>query len=256
MFVLAHLSDPHLAPPAPPRLCELASKRLIGYLNWRRGRHAVHRIEALDAIVRDVRRQRPDHVAVTGDLVNIALPSEFERARHWLDGLGAPADVSLVPGNHDAYVHAAGALRNRQWAAYMAGDAGPASAAPAAAAAPADDAVTGREDRTQAAIAARPPDADAAAFPYVRRRGPVALVGLSTAVPTSLFMATGRLGANQIARAAEILADLRRCRAVPRRHAPSPAPNAAIVAAQASHRCRRVPPRDQRGRCRVDDPWT
>jgi 3',5'-cyclic AMP phosphodiesterase CpdA len=49
----------------------------------------------------------------------------------------------------------------------------------------------------------------AAAFPYVRRRGSVALVGLSTAIVTPAFMATGRLGGPQIARAAEFLAELR-----------------------------------------------
>jgi 3',5'-cyclic AMP phosphodiesterase CpdA len=175
VFVLAHLSDPHLGPLPRPRLRELASKRLLGYLNWRGSRHAIHRTEALDAITRDLRRERPDHVAVTGDLVNIGLPSEFERARHWLESLGAPADVSLVPGNHDAYVHAANVHRDRHWAAYMTGDA----------------------------------PQPAGAFPYLRRRGPVALVGLSTALATPLFMATGRLGGQQMARAAEILAELR-----------------------------------------------
>jgi 3',5'-cyclic AMP phosphodiesterase CpdA len=175
VFVLAHLSDPHLGPLPRPRLHELASKRLLGYINWRCSRHAIHRTEALDAITRDLRRERPDHVAVTGDIVNIALPSEFERARHWLESLGAPADVSLVPGNHDAYVHAAYVHRDRHWAPYMAGD----------------------------------EPQPAGAFPYVRRRGPVALVGLSTALATPLFMATGRLGGQQMARAAEILAELR-----------------------------------------------
>jgi len=195
VFVLAHLSDPHLAPLARPRLRELTSKRLLGYLNWRRGRHAVHRLEPLEAIVRDIRRQHPDHVAVTGDLVNVGLPSEFERARHWLETLGAPGDVSLVPGNHDAYVRAAGPHRNRHWAIYMAGD----EHSPTA----------GRDSFERQRGATQLFDADAARFPYVRRRGPVALVGLSTAVPTSLFMATGRLGAPQIARAAAILAELR-----------------------------------------------
>jgi len=42
-------------------------------------------------------------------------------------------------------------------------------------------------------------------FPFVRRRGDVALVALSTGVPTGPFMATGRLGAGQLARLAEAL---------------------------------------------------
>jgi 3',5'-cyclic AMP phosphodiesterase CpdA len=176
VFVLAHLSDPHLGPLPRPAAADLASKRLLGYLNWRRGRHRVHRGEVLDAMVRDLRDQQPDHVAVTGDLVNIALPSEFERARRWLDALGPPADVSVVPGNHDAYVAGTEPGRDRRWAPYMAGD----------------------DDLSSASL-----------FPYLRRRGPVALVGLSTAVATPLLMATGMLGDRQIARAAVLLADLR-----------------------------------------------
>src|SRR5262245_20870630 len=110
MFVLAHLSDPHLAPLPRPRIAELASKRLTGYLNWLRKRRAIHESDVLAAIVRDLSSQRPDHIAVTGDLVNIALPAEFENARRWLDRLGPAADVSLVPGNHDAYVTGADML--------------------------------------------------------------------------------------------------------------------------------------------------
>jgi 3',5'-cyclic AMP phosphodiesterase CpdA len=47
---------------------------------------------------------------------------------------------------------------------------------------------------------------DAPAFPFVRRRGALALIGLSSAVATAPFLATGRLGGAQIARLAEVLA--------------------------------------------------
>src|SRR5258705_203274 len=99
MFVLAHLSDPHLAPLPTPRPRELAGKRLLGYVNWRRNRHKVHRTEQVDMLVRDLKSRAPDHVAVTGDLVNIALEAEFAQARAWLHGLGSPHDVTLVPGH-------------------------------------------------------------------------------------------------------------------------------------------------------------
>lgn len=42
-------------------------------------------------------------------------------------------------------------------------------------------------------------------FPYLRRRGPLALVGLSSAIPTKPFVATGRLGASQLAAAETLL---------------------------------------------------
>jgi 3',5'-cyclic AMP phosphodiesterase CpdA len=225
MFVLAHLSDPHLAPVPPPGIAALASKRLTGYLNWLRKRHAIHRSDVLAAIVRDLSHARPDHIAVTGDLVNIALPAEFGNARRWLDALGTPAQVSLVPGNHDAYVAGADALCERHWAPYMAGDAESGEMTQGAASSPSprvrgegrgEGAFSEAQTRGEAPSPGAQERADLspqagrgadvrAAFPYLRIRGPVALVGVSTAVATPPFMATGRLGARQIARMTALL---------------------------------------------------
>ena len=107
MFTLAHLSDPHLAPLPAPRWRDLIGKRVTGYINWQRKRRFIHDAEVLGKIVADLKAQAPDHIAVTGDLANIALAEEFARGRDWLQDLGAPHDVSLVPGNHDAYVRQA-----------------------------------------------------------------------------------------------------------------------------------------------------
>src|SRR6202167_741240 len=167
MFTLAHLSDLHLA--SPPRLAQLLSKRGFGFINWQRKRKFVHRPEVLDAITRDLKTQSFDHIAVTGDLVNLSLPDEYFRARQWLETLGGPRDVTVVPGNHDAYVRAAEQMSAQYWGDFMRGDDG--------------------LDR----------------FPFLRRRGNVALIALSTGVPTGPFMATGRLGTPQLARLAELL---------------------------------------------------
>ena len=72
MFTLAHLSDPHLAPLPTPRWVELIGKRITGYINWQRKRRFIHDPAALAAIVADVKTQAPDHIAVTGDIANIA----------------------------------------------------------------------------------------------------------------------------------------------------------------------------------------
>jgi 3',5'-cyclic AMP phosphodiesterase CpdA len=213
-FVLAHLSDPHLGPLPQPAVRELASKRLLGYINWQRGRRRVHHRDALDAVTHDLHGAKPDHVAVTGDLVNIALPAEFINARRWLDSLGKPADVSVVPGNHDAYVGGAGVHRDPHWLPYMSGDRASAAAPPA-------EAKTENTAGSAAGSSAR----EQIRFPYVRRRGPVALVGVSTAVPTAPFMATGRLGAAQIDAVAKILDELRAeglFRVVMLHHPPAP----------------------------------
>lgn len=167
MVVLAHLSDLHLA--SRPRLPDLIGKRGLGYINWQRKRKFIHRPEIAEAIVRDLKGFAPDHIAMTGDLVNLSLDDEYRRARAWLDALGAPHDVTVVPGNHDVYVRAVAQSPATFWGDYMRGDDGCQS------------------------------------FPFVRRRGNVALIGLSTAVPTGPFMATGRLGERQLAELADAL---------------------------------------------------
>src|SRR5207244_9999022 len=105
-FTLAHLSDPHLPPLPAARLRELAGKRALGYLNWTRNRHKYHRREVLDALVADMQAQRPDHIAVTGDLVNLALEAEFTPAQAWLESVGTPQRGTVGPGTHGAYVRA------------------------------------------------------------------------------------------------------------------------------------------------------
>ncbi|HEY5378516.1 MAG TPA: metallophosphoesterase [Pseudolabrys sp.] len=170
-LTLAHLSDPHLAPLPAPRWRDLIGKRFTGYINWQQRRRFIHDPAVLAKIMADLHAQAPDHIAVTGDIANIALKEEFERGLKWLQELGSLHDVSLVPGNHDAYVPKA-ARYAPLWLPYMG----------------ADDGTFG--------------------FPYVRRRGPLALIGLSTAVATSLFMATGRLGPEQLARLDKTLAGL------------------------------------------------
>src|SRR5690242_7882516 len=123
MFTLAHLSDPHLAPFRRPRLGELAGKRALGFANWQLRRHACHRREIVDALTADVIAAAPDHIAVTGDLVNIALDDEFAPARAWLERLGPPDHVTFVPGNHDIYVRDTAQHAERHFDVCMAGDA-------------------------------------------------------------------------------------------------------------------------------------
>jgi 3',5'-cyclic AMP phosphodiesterase CpdA len=175
MIVLAHLSDPHLPPLPAPRLADLAGKRALGYLNWTRNRRKFHRRDVIDALVTDLQAQKPDQIAITGDLVNLALEAEFAPALAWLQSVGMPDRVTLVPGNHDAYVRATQHRHAEAWADYL------------------------RGDDAAAAIAA---------FPLLRRRGPLALIGVSSAVPTPPLMATGWLGRAQLDALEKILTQL------------------------------------------------
>ncbi len=172
MITLAHLSDPHLAPLPPASFVELAGKRLTGWLNWRRKRHLVHGRATLKAIIADLQAQGPDAIAVTGDIVNIGLPAEYARGREWLASLGPARDVSFIPGNHDIYVAGCAEMAAREWGAYMQGDAGE-------------------------------------SFPYVRRRRPVALIGVLSGVVTAPFMATGEIGPAQLQKLAALLNKLK-----------------------------------------------
>ena len=180
MFALAHLSDPHLAGWSVDRPAALANKRITGWLSWRLNRHKIHLARVLDLMQADMAEQPIDHVAVTGDLVNISLPQEFEGAARWLRTLGPPDKVTVIPGNHDAYVAVENDEGFGRWRDYM------------------TDLAWERGDGT--------PPADT--FPFVRRMGPLALVGLSSAIPTAPFFASGTLGQTQLSALRDILAEL------------------------------------------------
>jgi 3',5'-cyclic AMP phosphodiesterase CpdA len=174
MFRLAHLSDVHLGPLPDVTYRELASKRITGYVNWQRNRRKLIHNGVTDALLDDIRTQGVDHVAVTGDLVNLALDAEIELARDWLEMVGDPERVSVVPGNHDAYVPRALDKACMAWRAWMSGE------------------KTGvRQSST--------------GFPYLRTRGKVALIGVSSAHATAPFLAHGTFGDTQAARVGELL---------------------------------------------------
>jgi 3',5'-cyclic AMP phosphodiesterase CpdA len=173
-FRIAFFSDPHLGPLPDVEWRALANKRITGFINWRLTRRAHHDMAALDAILADMLAWSPDHIVCGGDLANIGLPKEFAMARRLLERLGDPSRVSLVPGNHSAYVAGSVAPMLEILGPWMTGDG-----------------------------EAQP------AFPYVRRRGPAALIGLNSAAPTRPFDATGVLGETQIESAFLILTALK-----------------------------------------------
>ena len=161
-FRLAHLSDLHLGPLPLPPLGSLLSKRVFGYANWVRNRASDRSTAIVDALVGDLWEQAADHVVVTGDLVNIALEHEFVRAAQFLARLGDAADVTVTLGNHDAYVPGAAARASEHFADYMGSDDG------------------------------------STHLPTVRRRGDVALIGVSTGIATLPGVAAGRVGQRQL----------------------------------------------------------
>ncbi|WP_112815363.1 metallophosphoesterase family protein [Ensifer sp.] len=168
MFKLAHISDVHLGPLPDLSLRELASKRITGFVNWHRNRSRHLFTGTLDCLMADIEKRDPDHMAITGDLVNLASSREITAVTDWLEDAGDPANISIVPGNHDAYVPGAYEKTTRAWYPYMRADGAPA-------------------DWSE----------DHRCFPYMRVRGPVALIGCSTAVATPPFAASGYFGQRQ-----------------------------------------------------------
>jgi 3',5'-cyclic AMP phosphodiesterase CpdA len=151
---------------------DLFGKRVLGFVNWHQGRKLVHRRDVLDVLTQDIVEREPDHIAVTGDLVNLGLPEEFVLAAEWLrQHLGPPDRVTAIPGNHDAYVRLHPERGTGHWLPYM------------------------QSNQAGEALIRTPPNA----FPFVRRFGDVALVALSSAIPTMPFIAAGRLGSAQLA---------------------------------------------------------
>lgn len=146
---------------------DVVSKRLLSRLAWRRKRKR-HVKAVLDAITADILSRRTDHLAITGDLTNFSTPEEFEAARTWLAGLGDPTQITVSPGNHDALV-GHDATPDFQPLRSWLGDRG------------------------------------GTGFPYLRIRGPVAILNLSSAGPTRAHLAQGTLGTAQVVRTEAML---------------------------------------------------
>jgi 3',5'-cyclic AMP phosphodiesterase CpdA len=194
---IAHCSDLHLLSHEGARWLELANKRWIGRMNLISNRSRHYHVAAFDDMVADLNEQGVDHVLCTGDVTNLALRCEFEFARGKFDGLAHGAsNVTVIPGNHDAYVAEGVGLFAEMFAPFAATDAGWEWTA-----ADRDD-----SDKDSDMIG---PDNTAPRWPIVRLRGALALIGLSTSLQTPWFTAYGRAGAGQLARLARVLADPR-----------------------------------------------
>lgn len=201
---LAHCSDLHLLSHDGARWLELANKRWIGAMNLLSSRSRHYHVAAFDHMVEDMNAHGIEHVLCTGDVTNLALEREFVFARERFDRLArGPEHVTVIPGNHDAYVAEGVAHFQTVFDEYHRSDA----------------------DWTWTDADRDPDDRyDDLRWPLVRVRGPLAILGISTSRATPWFTAYGRVGAGQLARLGKALADPRlagRARIVAIHHPPA-----------------------------------
>lgn len=181
-FVLAHLSDPHLARVDHIKRSDLLNKRLLGYLKWKLKRQGEHSAELLTILNKDLQRTKPDHIAITGDLTQLGLPIEFEIARDWLQTLGTENNVTIIPGNHDTYVKTDWHESFAHWLSYMVADV---------------------QDQPAKSVTSLD-----GLFPTLRIRDRIALIGINTAYPSRLHLATGKIDGAQLKKLEIILKQL------------------------------------------------
>ena len=174
---LAHFSDVHLLSHDGAGLLKLVNKRWIGAANLLTNRSRHYHVAAFEHMVEDLNAQQIDHVLCTGDVTNLALEQEFVFARQHFDKLaGGPENVTVIPGNHDAYVAEGIGLFARIFDEYHRSDPGWT-------------------------------DGDDVRWPFVRIRGDLALVGITTSRETAWFTAYGKVGDPQLQRLKKILTD-------------------------------------------------
>ena len=175
---IIHLTDPHLSSLDGVKLRSLRGKRLLGYQSWYRNRRHKYQRHALDKLVASVHTDAADLIIVTGDLVHIGLETEFTQARDWLEILGPPTRVRLVPGNHDCYHPSSWQAAHRAYSGYLAHAPG-------------------------SEFDSKDPQPG---FPWVEQIDDITLIGANSAHPAPWWGAIGTLGDAQRARLAESLA--------------------------------------------------
>lgn len=167
-FSLAHLSDAHLAGLRKREIFRnFRGKRLLGAYSWFMNRQHHHQLVVANAVRDSILDARIDHVALTGDLVNIAMWNEFSAAATWVSTFGTPDRLSFIPGNHDTYVPVPWEKGLNYLTPWM------------------------TPDRQEGSI-------DEPTFPYVRMRRMVALIGLNSGRPQPYFSAGGTVGEQQL----------------------------------------------------------
>lgn len=169
-----HISDIHLLDLEGVPVWRYLNKRFTGRVNLALKRGRSHDGRLFDAAVDMIPELGVEQLVITGDLTNLSLESEFAHVQRTLRQV--PIPVTVIPGNHDTYTR--GSVRAERFEAYL------------------DEFMEG--DRVEGAR-----------YPFVQRKGGVALLGISTAIASLPFVASGKVGDAQLARLETLLQETR-----------------------------------------------
>lgn len=175
---LGHISDLHILDIADVRPWQFLNKRVVGATNLLVKRGKSHSTDVIRKAFQRLDEIGVDHVAITGDLTNLALPSEFAAARRVVDEIsGSPHRVSIIPGNHDYYTPDAEREHRFEhtFAPYLQSD--------------------------------LPAYQQPSGYPFCHLRDGTAIVGLNSGIATLPLYATGKVRQNELEAAAALLSD-------------------------------------------------
>lgn len=172
MTRIVQISDMHLAP-LPKPIGRLSLKQFLGYISWMRKRQFSHDPEVLDILKEEIKSCNPDHICITGDQTNLGTRQEYMNSARWIHELAPAEKISVIPGNHDAYGPDYEKNMIMFWSSWM-------------------------MDQNRCCVGT----------PYIRYVDDVAVIGVSSAIPTPAFMAYGEVGSDEIDRLHMLAEDL------------------------------------------------
>lgn len=175
---IGHISDLHILELDKPRPLQFLNKRMVGGLNLLLNRSNAHSTEVVQRALEHLDSLDVDHIAISGDLTNLALDSEFAAAEKIVSSIPDAADrVSVVPGNHDYYTP--GAVRERRFEKHFA-------------------------NFLQSDLPQYQGDDG---YPFCHLRGDVAIIGMNSGIATPWLFATGRVGDEELEQTRLLLQD-------------------------------------------------
>ena len=164
---IGHISDIHWLDTTNAHFSDFLNKRISGGINLLAGRAKKHSKETTECALQKLKDLGCEHLVVTGDLSNLALPAEFQSVKHVLNQYFPDNSMTVVPGNHDFYTRESQIARRFEMYFYP----------------------------------SKPGNLDLGlkeTWPFVKIYKNVAFIGLNSAQPRPWFVAAGRLGQTQL----------------------------------------------------------